>query len=318
MSVENPYRPPVEPSRAPLIGQDLLAAIKTKELDFGEILRTALQLFKQNRVDFGLPTLFYALLMSAGYVLYMRFFMSGIFERISAQVLREKAGGAGATTPEEFIGEIGRFFGTMMLASFFFLFMQAFYNLYMTVRAGDRIVGPDLTPGDSLGQTLRRFIPYLFVSFLAIFPMMFGLVLCFVPGFVLMVYFSMLTPLVGIEKRGPSALSRCFSLLRNRFGKTFSVYFVAVAVFYGVYMIISIPLNVVMTSTMRSVTPQSLTAPVEMMQQMIDNPLFLGSMVLSSVLTTILYAFLDVVATVMYLNYSREERASDPATRSLN
>jgi len=303
MSIENPYHPPADFTPAP-ISSDLRSTIDTDELDIGGIFRVTFQLFKQRPVDFGLPILIYTLVTSVLFVIYMRFFTSGFMDLIRHQM----ASKAGAPTPEQFSRIFGQFFGVMMLVGFMGMLLQAFYSLYMTNRTGDCLINSEATAGHTFLQTLRRYVPFLFTALLAFFPVMIGMMFCLVPGLLLMVYFSMVAPLVGIGGRGPSALSLCFSLLRDRFGKTLLVYFISLVVFYAVYMFLSIPLNMLIGSIFQPMDPQAMKGPEEMIRAFSENPFIMTTMLAGNFLNTLLYAYLSVVAAVMYLNYSREDR----------
>jgi hypothetical protein len=301
MSIENPYHPPADFTPAP-ISSDLRSTIDTDELDIGGIFRVTFQLFKQRPVDFGLPILIYTLVTSVLFVIYMRFFTSGFMDLISHQ--RK----AGAATPEPFLRIFGQFFGVMMLIGFISMLLQAFYGLYITNRTGDCLINSETTAGHTFLQTMRRYVPFLFTAFLAFFPVMIGMMFCLVPGLLLMVYFSMVAPLVGIGGRGPSALSLCFPLLRDRFGKTLFVYFISLIVFYAVHMLISISLNTLIGSAFQPMDPQSVKEPQEMIRAFSESPFVMTTMQVGNFLNTLLYAYLSVVAAVMYLNYSREDR----------
>jgi hypothetical protein len=94
----------------------------------------------------------------------------------------------------------------------------------VSVVCAESYLGRSITAGEALKRTVRR-LHWLLLAAAAVFVSeLFGLLLCVIPGVILWVLFTAVTPALMLEQLGPiQAMRRSWRLLRPRFWGVFGI-----------------------------------------------------------------------------------------------
>jgi hypothetical protein len=165
-----------------------------KKMSTGEILDTASRVFKDNLVplfgiSFGLQAA----------ILFLTALIETIFFVDDADVWAAVAG---------------------LVAVVLMLFMAPFVTAISTRYIADRYLGRDGGLGSAFKASIGIFIPLLFAIILGSIFMGIGMILLVIPGFYLMLRFSLIAPATVVERRGGmAALGRSGMLVKGAYGK---------------------------------------------------------------------------------------------------
>lgn len=288
MEESNPYATPktdTAPREIPSLGTEM-----------GEIFESMVDLIKKYPWPMLLPVAFYTLVLSVASYLLIDFLLVDMLSALETMENAETAEN-GETGDEEF-EPFMMAFAYIMVAGLGLGLFQMLFNLFYALTVGNLIESG--SPGEltaRIGRTLARFLPYFLLTLLTIPLLGVGLILCYIPGLVLMNYFSLLGPLVVIGRRNFSALGACFRLLSGRFWTAALVY---IAIYFGFSTLSSF---LTYPAMFWSMSDTFISGAEPSPQQILDS---LGAMILPIMMITVIgYCLLNLASVVMYVRFSR-------------
>jgi hypothetical protein len=130
--------------------------------------------------------------------------------------------------------------GLIGLAVTFLLLIvaQQLANGALIKAVSESYLGGDASVGECYAAVLPRVLTLLVASFAVGILVLLGLILCIVPGVILMLLFAVVTPVIVVEDVGiSSSLSRSKALVSGNMGKVFAVVFVAALIVWIVNLL---------------------------------------------------------------------------------
>jgi len=217
------------------------------------------------------------------------------------------------TDPEEMLMKMREFIWPLVLVSvisLFFITIMQYYILYNPI-------DPKSNLPRSTARALRYFIPYLILMFLFAFAASFALflgILALVVGvffaalYIATIYFFILPVMMAEGPSIANTISRTMRLAHRRFWHNLGW----TAVFILVMLVSSIILSGLVLlpftgSFLKAITNPGDVAPV---MDVVRNPLYL---VLSGLVSALIYPFYPIFGTILYLNGRALEEPSEGA-----
>ncbi|MFB0523078.1 MAG: hypothetical protein ACETV1_04870 [Candidatus Bathyarchaeia archaeon] len=165
------------------------------------------------------------------------------------------------------------FIVTMVLIGSFSWIVRTLVNGVAVRYASDLLEKGEASLREGFSFTISRLISLLVAGIITGILMAVGFVCLIVPGFILMIMFALVTPVIMIERIGAlDSLGRSRSLVSNRWGKTFAV-----------YILISI-INIIIT----------------VMAGIIVRPLDLVGSIITSIIAAVIQPVLPIATTFLY------------------
>lgn len=208
--------PPIRFFFHPLFNFGILKRIveyKIKPMTLGELLDTSIKVFLNNFLLFTMIAGVWILgfIPIAAFGIGWAFLGPGEMDPAAMQVM--------ATSP---IFLVGIFLGIGLI-----LFLQYLSTAALTHAISEKYLGRKATWLESYKSALSRFFPLLGTLFLSSIVLFAGYLLFIIPGILLTLAFSIVAPIVLLEKRsGIDALQRARQLMKGNKGKAFLVFLI--------------------------------------------------------------------------------------------
>lgn len=184
--------------------------------EVGKILGEAFSIYFSNFVPFALLT---ALVLSPSYL---------------AQAFMESPGSVQQMSPAAALSGLALLLATSLLCPYIATGAIT-YGVFQQMRRRDASIG------ECLGRGLASLLPIIFVAIIQTIGIMFGVVLCIVPGILLALRWAVCVPAAVEERQGAfDALSRSRYLTDGYRGEVFGILFVLGILMYGSVLVVNL------------------------------------------------------------------------------
>jgi hypothetical protein len=251
-------------------------------LQVGDVLSTSLKVFGANAVPFLLLA-FVCQLPAIAHEIWLEVFAS-------VDVLRVQ--------PGDLTTALLASAGTGLAAALLTIGLQNVAKATMIFGTVEQLSGRHAPLGDSVAKGFSRFFPVIVTAILSTLAIVFGLMLCIVPGVLFALFFFVAVPVTVVEKVGPiDAMGRSYNLTE---GSKFTIFLCLLIVWVFFFVIGSVVAGVVGVSMFRSFGQSN---PVPFGPPMPWITWFL--LVANTLITTLQTAVGAVICSVVYARLRR-------------
>ncbi len=245
----------------------------TRELSIGEIINQSFNLYSIRFVDFFIPFLF------AGLV-------TGIFDMVVDRYFPLPQPPIEYTSPEQLMSWLGRFIAAVIVVAALIgivgWIVSTIINGVAIKYSSDLLEKGDANLFEGFNFTVTRLVSLLAVGVITGVLIIIGLICLIVPGIIIAIMFTLVTPVIIIERVGAlESLGRSRKLVSHRWGKTF----VVLLLIYVILVIIIILANTVLS------------------------PLGPASSIITNLITAFIQPLLPIALTFLYYSMTVKEAA---------
>jgi hypothetical protein len=203
--------------------------------DFSEKINATFEFIRQN-----IKPLAKSLIYISGPFILLQGFFNGFYQK-------QALGGGGLNaldifnTSSDLVMWLGLTYVFLLLGYISsIIVVYEFMRLYETKQNPETIDVPEIWEG-----VKENYLPMLGASFVIFFLVAIGMILLVIPGIYVMVAFSLVAPIMIIERKGMGdALSRCFKLITEKWWSTFGLIIVTSLIVGVMGLIFVIPQSV--------------------------------------------------------------------------
>jgi hypothetical protein len=203
--------------------------------DFSEKINATFEFIRQN-----IKPLAKSLIYISGPFILLQGFFNGFYQK-------QALGGGGLNaldifnTSSDLVMWLGLTYVFLLLGYISsIIVVYEFMRLYETKQNPETIDVPEVWEG-----VKENYLPMIGASIVMFFLVIIGMILLVIPGFYVAVAFSLVAPIMIIEKKGMGeALSRCFKLITEKWWSTFGLIFVTTLIVTVMALIFVIPQSI--------------------------------------------------------------------------